>query len=185
MHTKEFSLSQKSAATLPESVGSWVISSPAYDRVNDRITLPALKSQVGKDVLCLWQHDANQPVGRWANVRMSGEKLVADLILAKTAMGEMIKALLDVQTPLGASIGFKGAGKRNEKGGIDFASAEIFETSVVSVPCNGEALRIAKNFGFTLQSSESEARLVASDRQASSLDKAKSAILTANKTLRS
>ena len=153
MYTKNFDLVEKATATVADSVGSWVISSSSFDRVNDRIMQPALKSQVGKDILCLWQHDHNQPIGRWTNVRMVGEKLAADLILAKTQVGEMIRALLDVKTPLGSSIGFKGAGKKNEKGGVDFHEISILETSVCSVPCNSEAVQIAKSFGINIQPS--------------------------------
>jgi HK97 family phage prohead protease len=135
---------EKSAST--EFDGSWVISSDAVDRVGDVISTTALKKLVGTEIICLWQHNADQPVGKWANLRMNGTKLVADLKLAETNLGKMIKALLDIDTPLGASVGFRGRGKPREKGGILFDAIELLETSIVSVPCNRDALQIAKSF---------------------------------------
>ena len=187
METKhlDFSLQEKAAATSADSVGSWVISSDDYDRVNDRITTPALKSLVGQDVICLWQHNPDQPIGVWKNLRMMGNKLAADLTLAETNLGKMIKELLSVGTPLAASVGFKGLGKKNEKNGIDFSQISLLETSIVSIPANAAAMRIAKNFGITLQSSEGDPDLVASDRNPETVvDRAKAAILSANRTLR-
>lgn len=169
---------------MPDSVGAWVISSPNYDRVNDRITLPALKSQIGKDVLCLWQHSPDQPVGRWANLRMKGDKLVADLILAKTNLGMMIRELLAVQTPLGASIGFRGKAKENEKGGLDFSEISLLETSIVSVPCNAEAVQIAKNFGLASVIEAPPDAAQSGITQNETVTRAKQAILLANKELR-
>jgi len=187
METKrlDFSLQEKAAATSADSVGSWVISSDDYDRVNDRITAPALKSLVNQDVICLWQHNPDQPIGVWKNLRMMGNKLAADLTLAETNLGKMIKELLAVGTPLGASVGFRGTGKKNEKNGIDFSQISLLETSIVSIPANAAAMRIAKNFGITLQSSEGDSDLVASDRNPeAAIDRAKAAILSANKTIR-
>ena len=187
METKrlDFSLQEKAAPASGEFVGSWVISSDDYDRVNDRITTPALKSLVGKDVICLWQHNADQPIGVWKNLRMQGNRLISDLRLADTNLGKMIKELLAIDTPLGASVGFRGAGKKNEKGGVDFNQVSLMETSIVSIPCNASAMQIVKSFGINLQSSEVDAILVASDRNPEAvLDRAKLAILSAVKTIR-
>jgi len=188
MHRKEFHLTEKSTATTHDSVGAWVISSSNYDRVNDRIMLPALKSQVGKDVLCLWQHSPDQPIGRWTNLRMKGDKLVADLILAKTNLGLMIRELLAVQTPLGASIGFRGKAKQNDKGGFDFNEISLMETSIVSVPCNEDAMAIAKSFGISPETLVSvtgdEEPSASSGNSPDALIRAKAAILAANRAIR-
>jgi len=188
MHRKEFGLVEKAATENKDAVGAWVISSSAYDRVSDRITLPALKGSVGKDVICLWQHNPDQPIGKWSNLRMKGDKLVADLILAKTNLGMMIRELLAVDTPLGASIGFRGKGIANDKGGIDFKEISLLETSVVSVPCNPEAMAIAKSFGISPETLVS----VTGDEEPSAnsgtspdvLIRAKAAILAANRAIR-
>jgi HK97 family phage prohead protease len=188
MQTKTFTLSEKSAPTVENSSGSWVISSSDYDRVNDRIMPTALKSVGDSDILCLWQHDTNQPVGKWTNLRMKGSKLVADLVLAPTNLGKMIAALLSVDTPLGASIGFSGKGKANTKGGIDFSDISIFETSVVSVPCNAQAIRIAKQFQleeFIEPLSDGIDDVAASGLNADEIiARAKAATLVANKVIK-
>jgi len=187
VHVKEFSLTEKLAPSIDTSVGSWVLSSSAYDRVNDRVMPDALHKHVGKDIICLWQHSADQPIGRWANVRMKGEKLVGDLVLAKTNLGQMISALLDVKTPLGASIGFKGSGKKNEKGGWDFIDASIFETSVVSVPCNAEAMQIAKHFNIELPVEPVQAlnqNVAVSGEVKAAIRRANLAVLAVNRSIR-
>jgi HK97 family phage prohead protease len=188
MQTKTFTLTEKAAPTVENSAGSWVISSSDYDRVNDRIMPDALKSVGGNDILCLWQHDTNQPVGKWTNIRMKGSKLVADLVLAPTNLGKMISALLSVSTPLGASIGFSGKGKANTKGGIDFSEISILETSVVSVPCNAQAMRIAKSFNMqefidTLSDGGDDVAASGFNLE-ETLQKSRAAILAANQTIR-
>lgn len=186
----DFSLTEKAAPASGEFVGSWVISSNEYDRVNDRITLPALKSLIGKDVICLWQHNSDQPVGVWKNLRMQGNKLISDLKLAETNLGKMIKELLAIDTPLGASVGFRGTGKQNEKGGWDFDQVSLLETSIVSVPCNASAMQIAKSFdcekflGAQSSGADGAGNSAHSRDRAAVILKAKSVILTANKSLR-
>jgi len=164
--------------------GTWAISSDATDRVGDVISSTALKSQAGREVICLWQHDSTQPVGKWTNLRMAGTKLVADLKLADTNLGKMIKALLDVGTPLGASIGFRGQGKPREKGGVLFTAIELLETSIVSVPCNPEAMQIAKSFGLAsvIESAPDAAQSGNSPNE--TIQRAKAATLAANRALR-
>lgn len=194
MITKTFSIAvEKAAPTVPDSVGSWVISSSNYDRVNDRITQPALKSIAAefnsKGLICLYQHDADRPVGVWKNVRMLGDKLVADLVLAKTNLGEMLKELLAVGTPIGASIGFRAKGKQNEKGGIDFLADgfSMLETSLVSVPANADAVMIAKKFNIKLPAEsvqELDQKPAASGDINGAIRRAKLAILAVNRSQR-
>lgn len=185
MHRKEFNLVDKATPESPDAVGSWVISSTNYDRVNDRITAKALASQVGKDLICLWQHSADQPIGKWTNLRMKGDKLIADLILAKTNLGMMIRELLAISTPLGASVGFRGKGEANTKGGIDFKEISLLETSVVSVPCNPDAMAIAKNFGMaSVIEDHPKPAHSGSNLQTEAIKRAKAAILAANRAVR-
>jgi HK97 family phage prohead protease len=142
----------KSAA----SDGTFVLSSSSFDRDQDRILPEALKAAVksSPQLMCLWQHKADQPIGVWKSVRMQGEKMIGDLKIASTNLGQMVKTLLDEDVPLAASIGFMGGGDFNDKGGIDFKAIELFECSVVSVPANRDAVRIAKQFGYDVQSSD-------------------------------
>ena len=182
--TKRVSVSVMKAAT-SEADGVWAISSDSTDRVGDVISLPALKSQVGRQpLICLWQHDPSQPVGKWYNFRMKGTQLVADLQLANTNLAAMIKELLAIGTPLGASVGFRGSGEPKEKGYL-FKTIELLETSIVSVPCNPDAMQIAKSFGLSsVISGEPEVSAVSGASSPDHLIRAKAAILAANRTLR-
>jgi hypothetical protein len=97
----------------------------------------------------------------------------------------MIKQLIADGVPLGASIGFRGRGENNKAGGIHFKEIELFECSVVSIPANPRAMQIAKSFGVNIRSSDVGVDLVESDRNPDAvIDRAKAAILAANKTIR-
>ncbi len=182
MQTKSLPVGIQKAES-PEYDGTWVISSDAVDRAGDVISTKALKSLVGQEVICLWQHDSALPVGKWTNLRMVGTKLAADLKLAETSLSKMIKALLAIDTPLGASVGFRGRGTPREKGGLQFDAIELLETSVVSVPCNPQAMQIAKSFGVDL--SNGHAQNAESGKNHEAIIKiAKAAILRANRTIR-
>jgi len=186
MQTKHFSGAiEKSASS--DFDAKFIMSASTPDRVKDTIEAAAYDKAMpanGK-LIALFNHDPDKIVGYWADIKRVGDTLVGQIKFASTSLGQMLKTLMNDGVPLSSSIGFRGKGAPNKAGGIHFTEIELMETSIVATPAHPRAIQIAKNFGFTLQSSESEARLVASDRQASSLDKAKSAILTANKTLRS
>ncbi|MET0462382.1 MAG: HK97 family phage prohead protease, partial [Chitinophagaceae bacterium] len=129
--------------------GTFVLTSPTPDRDQDTITENAIKNAVKKlkRLMCLWQHKQDQPIGSWENLRMDGKRLLGDLKLASTNLGLMVRQLLEEDVPLAASIGFMGKGGWNDIGGIDFEEIELLECSVVSVPSNRDAVRIAKSFG--------------------------------------
>jgi HK97 family phage prohead protease len=176
---------EKSAGTS----GTFVLTSSDLDRDDDRIAKEAI-AKAARDkqkLLCLWQHKRDQPIGSWENLRMQGNKLLGDLRLAATNLGLMVKQLLDEDVPLAASIGFMGTGQFNDMGGIDYREIELLECSVVSVPANAQATRIAKSFGFDLKSFEEEAALPASglsDAAQAALQKARRSIANANLEMR-
>jgi len=132
----------------------FVLSSTGVDRDRDTIDKEALKANAGKRLIALFAHKHDQPVGFWKNVRLEGEKLVGELKIASTNLGLMLKQLIADDVPLAASIGFVGKGGPNEAGGFHFTAIDIFECSIVSVPSNPDAMRIAKKFGVDLQSFE-------------------------------
>ena len=168
---------------------SFVMSASSPDRVNDTISPAAYKSVAGSKLIALWQHKQDSPIGFWENLRQEGDRLVGDLKVANTNLGKMIKQLIDDGVPLGASIGFTGEGKRNEKGGVHFTALNLLECSIVSIPAHPSAMQIAKSFGM-----EDFVEPLSSgiDEEAASghnldeiLQKSRSAVLAANKTLRS
>lgn len=134
--------------------GRWIMGASARDRVDDTITPDAFKSalkKVGSKLIALWQHAANQPIGFWHNLEYKNGNLEGDLKLSTVNLATMVKQLLDDEVPLGASIGFQGLdGAPNEFGGIEYTDISLLETSIVSVPAQPAAIRIAKHFGIPL-----------------------------------
>ena len=166
----------------------FVMSASTPDRVKDTIAPKAYEANVGKKIIALWQHDPDKPMGYWENVKMVGDKLVGDLKISSTNLGKMIKQLILDDVPLGASIGFRGAGNNNKEGGIHFTKVDIFETSVVSIPAHPRAMQIAKSFGLEefveVQSSDDSDTAASGSNLEEILLKSKSATLAANKLLR-
>ena len=167
----------------------FVMSAATPDRVKDTIAPNAYKDNVGNKIIALWQHDPDRPIGYWENVKMVGDKLVGDIKISSTNLGKMIKQLIADDVPLGASIGFRGAGSNNKEGGIHFTKVDIFETSVVSIPAHPRAMQIAKSFGMEdfvePLSSGIDEEAASGHHLEEILLKSRSATLAANKTLRS
>lgn len=138
--------------------GQWILGASARDRVDDTIAPEAFRNAlkaVGGKLIALWQHNSDNPIGYWDNLKEKGGQLIGDLKMADTNLGRMIRKLLEHGTPLGASIGFRGLdGEPNEFGGFHYKEIALFETSIVSVPCQPAAVQIAKSFGFTPESLE-------------------------------
>ena len=134
----------------PRYDASFVMSASAPDRVKDTIEPAAYDKAVSysKKLIALWQHDSNNPIGYWENLRHASGQLVGDIKFASTQMAKMAKTLLKDGVPLGASIGFRGKGEPNKAGGIHFKVIELMECSIVSVPCHPQAMQIAKQFGY-------------------------------------
>lgn len=162
--------------------GTFVMSSGSPDRIADTIEISAYTPYLGKRLIALWQHKNDQPVGAWEDLRSQGKKLIGDLKLASTQLGQMIRQLLLEDVPLGASIGFRGKGEPNKQGGYHFTEIELLECSVVSVPMHPAAMRIGKSFDLSHLVGASS---VPDEISAMSgrLDRSKSAIARANKLL--
>ena len=127
---------------------TFVLSTSDVDRDQDTISTEALKGAIKgmSRLITLWQHKSDQPIGFWENLKVEGKRLIGDLQVSSTNLGNLVKQLLVDDVPLAASIGFIGKGEWNDKrGGIDFTEIEILECSVVSVPANARAVRISKS----------------------------------------
>jgi hypothetical protein len=100
-------------------------------------------------------------------------------------MADLVRALSDSGVKLAASIGFQARKAEPLKPkGYKFPETLLHEISVVVVPCQPLALQVAKKFGIELQSSEIDLDTVVADRQEETLERAKKAILAANRNLR-
>jgi HK97 family phage prohead protease len=183
LRTKQ-ALVEKAASA--EFDARFIMSAGTPDRVKDTIEPAAYDSATRIDkLIALFNHDADKPVGYWTNIKRDGDTLTGYIKLASTNLGKMLKQLLDDGVPIGASIGFRGKGERNKAGGIHFNEIELLETSLVSTPAHPRAMQIAKAYGIELTPVQGEIEpSVMSDASALSIDRAKAAVLAANRTIR-
>jgi HK97 family phage prohead protease len=185
MRNKQFAVTVEKLAQTGDYDARFIMSSSSPDRDRDVITPQALRQVQDTKLIALWQHNPSNPIGFWENLRLEAGKLIGDLKVASTELGMMVKQLLAENVPLAASIGFMGAGPPNKAGGIDFHEIELMECSLVSVPSNRDAQRIAKQFGFDL-SREGEPLGKSAHQPASqdAISRARRAVMNANLTMR-
>jgi len=126
-------------------------STNALDRAGDIIepdawTKGGLENYKGNPVL-LFNHDYNRPIGRATGLEVTDKGLEISARISKAA-GDVKDLVKD--GVLGAfSVGFrvKDADYMTETDGYKIKDAELFEVSVVSVPCNqGATFSLAKSF---------------------------------------
>ena len=123
-----------------------------FDRAGDTI-VPEAWSKGGlksfeKNPIILFNHDYNKPIGRATQMKVTEHGLEMKAKISKSApdsVSQLVKEGI-----LGAfSVGFriKDADYLEETDGLKIKDAELFEVSVVSVPCNQAAtFSLAKSF---------------------------------------
>jgi len=135
------------------SVHICVMASTAdFDRAGDTISAEAwTKGGLGnfeKNPIILFNHDYNKPIGRATGLKVTENGLELKAKISKSAPDHV--AQLVKEGILGAfSVGFrfKDADYLSETDGLKIKDAELFEVSVVSVPCNQAAtFSLAKSF---------------------------------------
>ena len=101
-----------------------------------------------KNPIILFNHDYNKPIGRATQMKVTDDGLEMKAKISKSApdsVSQLVKEGI-----LGAfSVGFriKDADYLEETDGLKIKDAELFEVSVVSVPCNQAAtFSLAKSF---------------------------------------
>jgi HK97 family phage prohead protease len=122
-----------------------------FDRAGDLISADAWTKggleNFEKNPIILFNHDYNRPIGRATSLKSTsnGLELTAKISKAAKDVAELVK-----DGVLGAfSVGFrvKDADYIEETDGLRIKDAELFEISVVSVPCNQSAtFSLAKSF---------------------------------------
>ena len=123
-----------------------------FDRAGDTIDAEAwTKGGLGnfeKNPIILFNHDYNKPIGRATGLKVTENGLELKAKISKSAPDHV--AQLVKEGILGAfSVGFrvKDADYLSETDGLKIKDAELFEVSVVSVPCNQAAtFSLAKSF---------------------------------------
>jgi hypothetical protein len=132
--------------------GRIVINTASVDRDRDRV-MPsgALVENYLRNPIVQWGHNYRDPwatVGKTTLLEKEVGGLIAEFELRPAANDQdpqnIIRLLWDGEWIRTSSIGFiPREGKPNELGGMDFSSWELLEWSLVPIPSNQEALRLA------------------------------------------
>jgi len=132
--------------------GRIVISTGSVDRDKDRVFPQGAKVEnFLKNPVVLWGHnyqDAASLIGRANSIEVTETGIVADFTLRAAANDSdpqnIVLLLWEKEFVRASSIGFMPeSAVQNDFGGMDFVSWELLEFSLVSVPANQEALRLA------------------------------------------
>ncbi|MAD72308.1 MAG: HK97 family phage prohead protease, partial [Euryarchaeota archaeon] len=123
-----------------------------FDRAGDSISAQAWEKgglkNFEKNPIILFNHDYDRPIGRATGLKVTENGLELEAKISKSAPANVCE--LVKEGILGAfSVGFrvKDADFIKETDGLMIKDAELFEVSVVSVPCNQEAtFSLAKSF---------------------------------------
>ena len=123
-----------------------------FDRAGDSISAEAWQKgglkNFEKNPIILFNHDYDRPIGRATGMKAGPDGLELECKISKSAPGNVAELVKD--GVLGAfSVGFrvKDADYIKETDGLMIKDAELFEVSVVSVPCNQAAtFSLAKSF---------------------------------------
>ena len=126
-----------------------------FDRAGDSISAEAWQKggikNFEKNPIILFNHDYDKPIGRATGMKAGPDGLELECKISKNAPGNVAELVKD--GVLGAfSVGFrvKDADYIKETDGLMIKDAELFEVSVVSVPCNQAAtFSLAKSFDST------------------------------------
>jgi len=126
-----------------------------FDRAGDTISAEAWQKgglqNFEKNPIILFNHDYDRPIGRATGMKAGPNGLELECKISKNAPGNVAELVKD--GVLGAfSVGFrvKDADYIKETDGLMIKDAELFEVSVVSVPCNQAAtFSLAKSFNST------------------------------------
>jgi HK97 family phage prohead protease len=123
-----------------------------FDRAGDSISAEAWTkgglANFEKNPIILFNHDYDKPIGRATGLKAGPNGLELECKISKAAPANVAQLVKD--GVLGAfSVGFrvKDADYLKETDGLMIKDAELFEVSVVSVPCNQSAtFSLAKSF---------------------------------------
>lgn len=148
-----------------ERVITGIATTPAADRVNDVIVPQGVTFK--NPLPLLWQHDHSKPVGTvyFEEPTEQGIKFVARIANIEdegTLKDRCNEAWQSVKAGLvrGVSIGYRaiGAVEHIANGGILYASTEVFELSLVTIPCNSDAtIELIKSLDLSASANDEEA----------------------------
>jgi HK97 family phage prohead protease/HK97 family phage major capsid protein len=149
---------RKTAAGKVDGSLSYVLSDATVDRYGDVIE-PAgwMLDQFRGNPIALFNHSPNQPIGKWKNIRVEDDRLVADFVPAAKGTSrrtDEILSLIEQNILRATSVGFLGIESepidaKRPGAGRRYTRQELLETSIVSVPANPAALQLARSLGIS------------------------------------
>jgi HK97 family phage prohead protease len=143
---KKVFLAEIKSGTTSSRQLTYVISTKAPDRENDRV-LGFDLSNYRKNPVVLFAHDYKSlPVGKAVSISQVGDSLISTVEFVPADISPVAQQCYQLAAQgfmRGASIGFRpiSTPKANELGGYDFANVELLEWSLVPVPAHPDALR--------------------------------------------
>jgi HK97 family phage major capsid protein/HK97 family phage prohead protease len=138
----------------------FVLSDNSVDRVGDVIEQNWELDNFRKTGSpALFNHDRDQYIGKWENVRVEGNRLVGKLKIAAegtSALIDTVRKLLAQKMLRATSVGFQPLKmeKLNDEasefwGPFRFLKSELLEVSLVSVPANPNAVSLARSMNLS------------------------------------
>ncbi len=132
--------------------GTIVINTGSLDRDHDRVMPGGARTEnYFKNPVVQWGHNYRDPwatIGRANKLTVTPETITADFTLRPSANEQdpmtVVQLLWDGEWIRTSSIGFiPKQGQANAEGGFDFTEWELLEFSLVPIPANQDALRLA------------------------------------------
>ena len=145
----------KTGTQSAESPFEFILSDESVDRVGDVIEAKGWDlEQFKRNPIALFAHNHDKPVGVWENIRVVGKELRARLKLAAegtSAEIDTLRKLVEQRILRAVSVGFQPLEgvPIKETGGYRYTKSTLHEGSLVAVPCNANALAVAKSAGCT------------------------------------
>lgn len=152
--------SVKSAPPPSGDRNEFVMSDAKIDRMGDVIEADGWQLQNFKaHPIALFNHDPNQVIGTWTDVKVQDKQLRGRLEFAEqgtSALVDTVRALHDQGILRAVSVGFRPLEQKPLDADADkyfgpfrFIKSELLECSLVAVPANPRALNAVKSLGLT------------------------------------
>jgi HK97 family phage major capsid protein/HK97 family phage prohead protease len=147
---------EKSAPPPGGEPDEFVMSDDTIDRMGDVIDPGGWQlSSIKTAPPVLFNHNKDEIVGRWENIRISGNQLIGRIIWAdfkNWPKGQYIRDLVRGGFLRTVSVGFRPLARQpltkdanKDFGPFRFTKSEVLECSLVSVPANPNAIALAKS----------------------------------------
>ena len=141
------------------------LSNETQDLTSDiLVALGCDKTIFGRNPVCLFNHDVNQPIGRWNGVAIQDKRVVGTMTIpppGASARTHEICNLVNDGVISGISVGF--IGNKFEPlsgGGLKFTKWTLLDASLVAIPANPSALITQRRLSRSASRAQRMARAV-------------------------